>query len=394
MNRYYDIVVVGAGPAGLVLASLLKDQGLSIALIDKNSRQELANPPFDGREIALTHFTHHILEKTDILAHISPQHVYPLKEAKVINGTSDYALHFPQPTYARGKACDQLGFLIPNCDIRKAAYENVSQLNNVHLYADCSVSEVETDNQSVSVDLANGETITASLLVCADGRFSKIRSSLGIPIDTHQFGRSVICFRAHHQKSNEHTARECFFYGRTLAILPLEEHLSSMVITIDSPKATDLMNLSKEAMNQELLILTKGLLGKIEVEDKRFTYPLVGVHARRFFAHRAALIGDAAVGMHPVTAHGFNLGAESAAQLSYLILEAKKKDADIGNETLLERYNLRQQLITRPLYHGTNFVVGLFVDESPAARLLRKAVIHMGNHLSPLKYLISKRLTG
>ena len=334
------------------------------------------------------------MEKTGILSHIPPKHVYPLKEAKVINGTSDYALHFPKPTRARGKTIDQLGFLISNCDIRKAAYENVAKLDNVHLYADCTVTQVETDQEKVHVHLANGETIIASLLVCADGRFSKIRSSLGIPIDTHQFGRSVVCFRAHHQKSNEHIARECFFYGRTLAILPLEEHLSSMVITIDSPQVSDLMNLSNEAMNQELFALTKGILGTMEVEDRRFTYPLVGVHARRFFARRVALIGDAAVGMHPVTAHGFNLGVESTVQLSRLILEAKKRGSDIGNETLLERYNLRQQLATRPMYHGTNLVVGLFVNESKAARILRNAVIHVGNHLPPLKYLISKRLTG
>ena len=53
--RDFDIIVVGAGPAGLGFARALEPTGLRIALIERQAEAELASPPVDGREIALTH---------------------------------------------------------------------------------------------------------------------------------------------------------------------------------------------------------------------------------------------------------------------------------------------------------------------------------------------------
>ncbi|MBQ1656955.1 MAG: hypothetical protein II058_00490, partial [Rhodocyclaceae bacterium] len=102
----------------------------------------------------------------------------------------------------------------------------------------------------------------------------------------------------------------------------------------------------------------------------------------------------AAVGMHPVTAHGFNLGLKSAALLAKLLTNAHRAGRDIGSASLLEGYTARHMLSTRPIYHGTNFVVKLFTNETPPARLLRQFVVRASDHLTPLKKLISHQLTG
>jgi|GEM_PF-123279 len=137
-----------------------------------------------------------------------------------------------------------------------------------------------------------------------------------------------------------------------------------------------------------------GRLGDMEPAGTVHSYPLMGVHASKFYATRAALIGDAAVGMHPVTAHGYNLGLESTDILAKLILKAEKKGRDIGSHKLLEKYNIEHQLHTRPLYHGTNFVVKLFTNETPPAKFLRNTVLRLSNHLPPVTKLITKQLTG
>ena len=49
-----DIAVIGAGPTGLSFALSLANSGLQVALIEKQSRTALADPAYDGREIALT----------------------------------------------------------------------------------------------------------------------------------------------------------------------------------------------------------------------------------------------------------------------------------------------------------------------------------------------------
>ncbi|QRN41738.1 MAG: 5-demethoxyubiquinol-8 5-hydroxylase UbiM [Neisseriaceae bacterium] len=394
MGDYTDIIVVGSGPVGLTFARQFKDSSLKVSVIEKSPLETIENPPFDGREVALTHFTKNYLQDSGIWALIPEDKIYPLKQAKIINGNSDYQLYFQQPTQARGQPIDRLGFLVSNCDVRKACYKSVKDLSNIDLINGVTVEDVQINEQEVTTQLSNGKKLNAQLLVCADGRFSSIRQKIGIPVDTHQFGRTVICFRMKHELSNEHTAFECFHYGRTLAILPLEKNLSSIVITIDTNLADNIINMTPEELAQDIYRETKGKLGYLTQVSEKNSYSLVGVHARRFYDQRCALIGDAAVGMHPVTAHGFNLGIESVAHLSGLILEANYRGKNIARETLLERYNLKHQTKTRVLYHGTNFVVKLFTNEAVPAKFLRNALLRISNHVDPIKQLISKQLTS
>lgn len=389
-----DILVVGAGPAGLAFARQFKNSNLRLILLEKSPLEVLQNPPYDGREIALTHRSCEIMQHLGMWQRIDENEIYRLRDAKVFNGTSDYTLHFPQPTKARTGQTDRLGNLISNHNIRRAAYEEVATCDNVEIRCGVSVKHAQSNQQQAQVILDNGETLTARLLICADSRLSQTRRQLGISADMHDFGRTVIVFRTEHELSNQHTACECFFYGRTLALLPLQEHLTNCVITINNTKAQELLDLSPEALANEAEKMLNGRLGKMTAASTVHSYPLMGVHAKRFYGTRTALIGDAAVGMHPVTAHGYNLGLESTDILSKLILKAAQEGKDIGNEDLLEMYNFKHQLHTRPLYHGTNAMVKLFTTDAAPVRLLRDATLRISNHLPPLKALISKQLTG
>lgn len=394
MSHYSDIIIVGAGPAGLSFARTLADAPVSITIIEKSPLEHIRNPAYDGREIALTHLSKEIMEKLGMWQRVPEDEIYQLKDAKVWNGDSSYQLYFPQPTQARGGATDRLGNLISNHNIRKAAYDAVAEQSNVKLMCGVGVKEAKTTAEEARVLLDNGEELRGRLLIAADSRFSQTRRQIGISADMHDFGRTVIVCRFKHEISNEHTAVEFFQYGRTLALLPLEEHLTNCVITIDADKAPALLALGDEELAADLERQLQGRLGKMEKVGTLHTYPLVGVHARQFYTERAALIGDAAVGMHPVTAHGFNLGLESADILGKLVAEAVAADKDIGSKSLLERYNTKHQLNTRPLYHGTNMMVKLFTNESAPAKMLRGLVLRVSNNLPPLKKLITNQLTG
>lgn len=394
MSLQSDILVVGAGPAGLSFAAELAGSGLKITLIEKSPLEILQNPPYDGREIALTHLSREIMQRLGMWDLIPKDEIYPLRDAKVLNGQSDYQLHFPQPTQARGEPADCLGYLISNHNIRKAAYEVVSKLENVTILTGTGVKEVKTSEDEAQVILENGEVLSGRLLLAADSRFSQTRRQLGISSDMHDYSRTMFVCRMKHTLSNQHTAYECFHYGRTIALLPLEEHLTNTVITVDSDKADTIKKMSPEELAASVKEQLKGRLGDMELVSTIHNYPLVGMIAQRFYGKRSALIGDAAVGMHPVTAHGFNLGLSSADLLAKLILEAEQRGQDIGAASLLEKYSTKHMLHAQPIYHGTNMLLKLFTNETAPAKILRGLVLRASNNFPPLKKLITKQLTG
>ena len=134
----YDIVIAGAGPAGLCLARTLSGHGLRIAVVEQQKQEALEKPAFDGREIALTHASRRILEGLGLWQAFDPDDISDLRDARISDGDSAHALQIS----ARDGRSEKLGWLVPNHVIRRAAWQAVSTQDNVELVAGCGVQAV------------------------------------------------------------------------------------------------------------------------------------------------------------------------------------------------------------------------------------------------------------
>ena len=385
----FDVVIVGAGPVGLSFARALTGNSLNIAIIDRQTSTSLANPPEDGREIALTHLSKKILTNFGIWQEIDQNEISLIKEAKVINGASPYSLHFNHQDTSE----NTLGHLIPNRLIRAAAYKAAKESEDIKIITNVGVDSFNIDANRTEVKLSNKEVIYSSLMIAADGRLSTARRTMGIPSEVKDFGKTVIVCKMEHEKPHKNIAYECFHYGRTLAVLPMIGNYSSIVITISSDKADAIMNMDDQAFNQDIQSQFNSRLGSMMIAGDKYSYPLFASHASHFHANRFALIGDASVGMHPVTAHGFNLGLRGSKTLATVIKEAISNKDDFTSEEILNKYNQKHQRSTRPLYYGTNLLVDLYNSERLTAKVLRRLALRFGNNFWPVKKLIMGQLT-
>jgi ubiquinone biosynthesis UbiH/UbiF/VisC/COQ6 family hydroxylase len=387
MTKDFDIVIVGGGPVGLAFAAALKKQNLRLCLIEKQPEKILANPAMDGRDIALTHSSMKILRELEILPRIPD--VAPIEEARVLNGTSSYALNFD----SREAGTEALGYLISNHLIRKAAYEAVKGQHGLDIRTGVEVVGLNPGVAKSSVKLSSGETIEATLVIAADSRFSPCRKMMGIPVSMRDFGRTVVVCRMALERAHDRVAYECFYYGRTLAVLPLTGKMVSVVITLSSDQAAELLAMPERTFSADVTERFGGKHGAMKLIGERHAYPLVATYADRFADKRFALLGDAAVGMHPVTAHGYNFGLYGVRTLAHEIENALSLGLDIGSPSHLDRYNHAHRRATLPLYMGTNAIVELFTNEKRPARMLRDAVLRLGNFAMPFKRVITNQLT-
>lgn len=383
---FFDVIVVGGGPVGLAFARSLAGTGLRLALVERQPLSALAAPASDGREIALTRRSKRILEELGAWHHLDPTDIAPLRAARVLNGSSHFALAFdPEAT-----GHDRLGHLVPNHRIRSALFQAIDGQPGLDLMAGLGVTFVTSGRSRVTAQLTNGREIEGRLLVAADSRYSAIRDQLGIPAIMNRLGRAMMVARVAHTGDHRGIATEWFGHDQTIAMLPLNGRLSSAVLTLSSTEMTRLAALDAPALGHEITRRFGRRLGPMRVVDGPYVYPLTTSYARHFATRRAALIGDAAVGMHPVTAHGFNLGLVGQENLARLVAAAQAQGRDIASLSLLRDYEATHRRATRPLYAATNLLVRLYTEEGPAAGLLRHAVLRAGARLP----LVRKAVTG
>src|SRR5271165_2485330 len=385
----FDAIIIGAGPAGLCCALGLAGLGLSVGLLERQSADAIAAPAFDGREIALTMRSIRILESLGVWPRIASAEIAPLEDAVVMTSADPHRLRFDH----RDARCAALGYLVPNHAIRAAAYRSVAAEPRISLLCSRQLTGLQIERSSVSVRTAQGEAWRGRLLIAADSRFSDTRRAVGIASDMLDFGKTMLVCRMRHEVAHQRCAWEWFKDRCTVALLPLNGNESSIVVTICAAEAQRLQALDASAFERDMQARFEHRLGAMSLSSTRHSYPLVASYARRFVAARCALIGDAAVGMHPVTAHGFNLGLRGQDTLLKALTQASRSGSDIGEASVLDRYAAAHARDSRPLYRATNAIVRLYTDDRPLHRLLRSAGLRLADHFRPAKQLMLSALT-
>ena len=384
----FDVIIIGAGPAGLGLACSLAKSKLKIAIIDKLSKNSFSKPDYDGREIAVTHRSAEILKKLGVWSYIHSQSKSLIKEARIKDGESSYFLHFDHKKTYR----DSLGYIISNQEIRKALYKKIKKLPRVQFFTKNEVVSFIDNKNSFGVNLSNKMYLKASLVLAADGRLSKMRTKKGISSNIKDFGTVMIVCKMKHEKEHNNIASEFFHYSQTMAILPLKGKVSSIVVTVPISDSKHLLSMDKNIFNKNIFDRLNGFLGKMELVSDLHTYPMLTVHANQFFKNRFALVGDAAVGIHPVTAHRFNLNLRGIDILTKEIQFALKTNNDIGSLNVLNSYQKKFRKITMPIYFATNSIVKLYTNKSIPGKIARKTILRLGNIMWPIKNAIIDEL--
>ena len=388
MTLDYDVVIAGAGPVGLAFAGSLAGVGLRIALVDPQPAASLADPADDGREIALTDRSVGMLQALGAWARIPAGEVAPLRRMQVLNGPSRYAMQFG----ASAVADAPVALFAPNHWLRRTLHDVVRAQRGVELLCGLSIASVQMEGEAASARLSNGRVLRTGLVVAADTRRSRLRQQQGIAASLHDYRQRMLVCPVAHPLPHHETATAWFEYGRTLVTLPLNDGRSSAVLTVGEADAAGLLQLDDAAFGAELTRRYHGRLGPMRPVGARHAVPVVTAYASRFVARRFALLGDAAVGMHPTTAHGFNFGLLGQHALAGALRTAVAAGREVGDPRALRRYEAAHRAETRVFFAGTEAVMRLYAaGESLPARLLRDGALRLGN-LPPLRQALTARM--
>lgn len=388
-----DVIIVGGGPSGLALACALNSAGITPLVLDQQFDGPLRNPVEDGRDIALTHRSRRVLTDLGVWQRFPEIDVSPLREARIVDDGPAPELRIAP----RGEGDGPLGWLVPNHIIRRAVFAEFEQ-RKLRLECETRVTGFDRDSGAASVTLGDGRRMSAPLVVAADSRFSEVRRMAGIGASMRDFGHTAFVGRMAHEHDHGGIAWECFRHGCTLALLPLNGHQVSAVVTVTSDAAPAWTALDDRGFAERVAARSPAQFGPMRATGLRHRYPLVAVYAHKFAVPRFALIGDAAVGMHPVTAHGYNLGLYGVQALAGKLAAARRDGWDPGSIEILMPYAREHRRVSLPIYLGTNAIVRLFTRDHGPALLARRAVLAASRRL-PLfgrlvRSAIRSRLTG
>jgi len=383
-NNQQDVVIGGAGFTGALLGIALQQQGLRVTLLD---RRDFMTPiQNDGRTFAITLGSKIYLEALGVWEKLK-HNPTPIQHILITDHKSKHQLHYDAKDLGR----DPMGYMVRSEDLDqaiKASLQGIEILEN---------QEVETLTHSLSrihLNLKSGKTLSAPLVVAADGKFSKLRDLAGIPHRTIPYDQKAIVGVVRHPEPHQFIAFEHFTPFGPLAFLPLEDNTSAFVWSLESEKSDHMMNVDADEFGQELAATFGAQLGSFELIGKRESFPLSLMTARKIYSERLVLLGDAAHAMHPVAGQGLNLGIRDVEDLSEILIHAKNLGGDLGSETLLAKYAKSRKWDQTSLLSSTHGLIRLFGNSSRALRFLRGQGLSLVGMLLPLKTFFMKRAMG
>ncbi|WNC67736.1 2-octaprenyl-6-methoxyphenyl hydroxylase [Thalassotalea nanhaiensis] len=392
---HYDVIISGAGLAGasmaLALSKLNKADGskLSIAVVEAFAINDNLPKSYDARVIALSHGTATYLQELGVWQTLKP-------DAMAIAD-----IHISDRGYygkARINAIDYnvsaLGFVSEMQAIGNCLITPLKQCSNVHFIEGQSITNINWQKSDVTVDLADGHSLSAELLLGCDGGQSVCRQQAKISSQEFDYQQVAIIANVSPSKAHNSRAFERFTEYGPLAMLPMTDGRCSLVWTVTPEQVAPLMALSDDEFAQQLEHAFGHWLGSFTQVGKRFSFPLKLIQADEQIHHRMALIGNASHTLHPIAGQGFNLGMRDVKQMTQTIAQALSDNADIGKLKYLRHYADNRSEDHGQVIALTDSLVHLFSNKHFPLVVGRGIGLKVLNYIAPLKKALAEKTMG
>ena len=370
-DNEYDVVIAGGGMTGTCLALALEPLGLRIAVVEAVARKDPAQPSFDDRSTALSRSSQRMFEAMglwpDVVAASTPIHHIHVSH----RGRFGFS-HID----AAEQNVEALGYVVINRVLGDVLQKALAAHEKVDVLCPARIADAHfvEDYVIVSVDEGDGgRNLSCSLLAAADGAASTVRELIGIESTRVDYRQCAITGNVLPELPMTNRAFERFTDSGPLALLPVTDNRAAFVWCLSSGEAGEIMQLSDRLFTDRLQAAFGYRLGMFDKIGKRTSYPLQLTRARRLAAHRSVVVGNAANGLHPVAAQGFNLGMRDVAALADVIADAMREQgpAAIGSDRVLKAYSDWRRTDHAKVVGFTDGLVRLFRDDSLPVRTLR-----------------------
>ena len=385
-----DLVIAGGGLIGMLLGVACARAGLAVAIVDRHDSAAMLEEQFDGRTSAIAYGSRNVLHAIGLWANITTE-AQPILDIRVADDNSPLFLHYDHRELATGTP---LGYIVENRILRRELIQCISSIPNLRFLAPMEVSAVSTSPHGVIATLSGGRQIKARLVAAADGGGSPLRRAAGIGTVEWRYSQASIVTAVRHERPHHGVAIEHFQPAGPFAILPMTGMRSSVVWTERAELVPRLIELPDAAFTAELVARFGDFLGAVEPIGPRSAYPLALRLAKAYIVPRLALVGEAAHVIHPIAGQGLNLGIRDVAVLAELLIDARRLGLDIGDETLLYRYQQWRRFDALALAAVTDGLNRLFSNAFPPIRLARDIGLAAVQRLPPLKRILMRDAMG
>ena len=390
--------------AGLSQALSLSGLGLRIVLVDNQApppavaplQAGMREPRFSDRVSALTPATRHFFEALGVWDTLAALRLCPYRHMQVWDADGSGQIHFA----ADDLHLDCLGYLVENPLVNAVLAEAAAGKGDIELVYQTQASRLERRAKGWQLWLENGQNLTCSLLIGADGGSSRIRELAGLRTREWSYGQRALVCTVRTQLPHAFTAWQRFLGTGPLAYLPLclpgaaEQHYCSIVWSCDEPLADELLALPAAGFALRLAAALEQRLGAVEVLGRPVAFPLQQRHAVDYVQEAVALVGDAAHTIHPLAGQGINLGFADVQSLAGVIHRAVTRGEDFTSLQVLSRYQLERKPANLGMMLGMEGFKRTFGSDVLLVRYLRNQGLNLADRLGPLKRRLMQLAMG
>lgn len=384
----HDVIVVGAGLVGLALAAALARAGLRVVIVDRCSVAAQGQRDADGwdqRVYAISPGSALFLHGLGAWQRLLAERMAPI-EAMDVRGDAGGRIEFS--AYEMGERA--LAWIVENGELNAALVQAAHATPGLDIVAPCSPAAIAWNADSAELRLDDGRTLSARLIVGADGVRSWTREQGGMRAVPRPYGQAGIVVNFDAERAHRGRALQWFLPdGSVLAWLPLPGRRISIVWSAPAALAAELTALNAEELALRVADAGGRELGALTAITPSASFELSFLKLPTVIGDRLVLVGDAAHGVHPLAGQGVNLGFGDAAVLAG-ILAARGAVADAGASILLERYARRRAGPVLAMQAVTDGLMRLFDVRAPWLSVLRNRGMRAVGAIAPLKRLLAQ----